>query len=114
MFSSQVVVALKELPPYYFTHHNDRSMPCLAVLLSLAFPRLMLVLLWLFSDWFDAAYDGILYPLLGLLFAPLTCIWYAMVMHYFDGAWTAGPIVGMVVAVAIDFGLLGKSAKDRR
>ena len=57
-------------------------MPCLIVVLSLGFPRLMLVLLWAFSDWFDAAYDGPLLPILGLLFAPLTCIWYAVVLAF--------------------------------
>ena len=89
-------------------------MPCLTVILSLGFPRVMLVLLWLFADWFDMAYDGLLYPVLGLIFAPLTCIWYAMIQHYFAGEWTLWPIVGMVIAVGLDFGLIGKSAKDSR
>ena len=89
-------------------------MPCLAILFALGFPRLTLVALWLFSDWFDAAYDGILYPLLGLLFAPLTVIWYAVVLTYFSGEWTIGSIVGMVTAVGLDFGLLGGSARGRR
>lgn len=89
-------------------------MPCLTVILSLGFPRVMLVVLWLFFDWFDLAYDGLLFPILGLLFAPLTCIWYAMVLHYFAGDWSLWPIVGMVVAVCLDFGLIGKSAKDSR
>jgi hypothetical protein len=89
-------------------------MPCLIAILSLGFPRLMLVLLWLFADWFDSAYDGLLWPILGLIFAPLTCIWYAMVQYYFGGEWTVGPIIGMVIAVGLDFGLIGKSAKDSR
>jgi len=89
-------------------------MPCLTVILSLGFPRVMLVLLWLFSDWFDLAYESLLFPILGLIFAPLTCIWYAMVLHYFGGEWSLWPIVGMVIAVCLDFGLIGKSAKDSR
>ena len=88
-------------------------MPCFIVLLSLGFPRLMLVLLWLFSDWFDAAYDGLLFPVLGLLFAPLTCIWYAIVLGFYGGDWTLVPIVGMVIAVGLDLGLLGNSARNR-
>ena len=88
-------------------------MPCFALVLGLLFPRLTLVLLWLFADWFDAAYDGILWPLLGLIFAPLTCIWYAVVLTYYGGDWSVVPIVGMVVAVGLDFGLIGKGAKHR-
>ncbi len=89
-------------------------MPCLIVIFSLGFPRLMLVLLWLFADWFDAAYYGILWPLLGLLFAPLTCIWYAIMQHYFGGEWTLVTIIGMVIAVGLDFGIIGNSAKRSR
>ena len=89
-------------------------MPCLAIVFALGFPRLTLVVLWLFSDWFDAAYDGILWPLLGLLFAPLSVIWYAVVLTYFAGEWTLGAIVGMVIAVGLDFGLIGGSARGRR
>lgn len=89
-------------------------MPCLTILLSLAFPRLMLVLLWLFSQWFDDAYTGIFLPILGLIFAPLTCIWYAIVSQFFGGEWSLWPIVGMVFAVGLDFGLIGKGATSRR
>lgn len=88
--------------------------PCLAIVFALGFPRLTLVVLWLFSDWFDAAYNGILYPLLGLLFAPLTVIWYAIVLTYFGGEWTIGAIVGMVIAVGLDFGVIGGSARKGR
>ena len=88
-------------------------MPCLTIFFALGFPRLTLVVLWVFSGWFDDAYEGFLWPLLGLVFAPLTCIWYAIVVAFFGGAWTLWPIVGMVVAVGLDFGLIGQSARGR-
>ena len=88
-------------------------MPCLAIAFALGFPRLTLVALWLLSDWFDAAYDGLLFPVLGLLFAPLSVIWYAIVLTYFGGAWTGGAIAGMAIAVGLDFGLIGGSARGR-
>jgi len=73
----------------------------------------MLVILYFFADWFQAAYDGILFPLIGLIFAPLTCIWYAVVLQFFGGDWSLWPIVGMVIAVGLDFGLIGNSARGR-
>jgi hypothetical protein len=47
-------------------------MPCLLLLLVLAFPRVVLVLMFLLSDYLTRAYHGLLVPLLGFIFLPLT------------------------------------------
>lgn len=88
-------------------------MPCLLFVLGAGAPRVVLVLLWLLSSWFSAAYDGILVPVLGFLFAPLSTIWYAVVQHYFGGAWTLWPLVGMALSIAVDLGVLGGGARER-
>mgnify|MGYP000862985011 FL=1 len=77
-------------------------MPCLLTLLALATPRLVVVLLWLFSDWFHGLFRSALWPILGFVFLPTTLLWYCAVQHWFDGRWTLWPVVGMVIALSID------------
>ena len=42
-------------------------MPCLLFVFGAGFPRVVLVLLWLFSSWFSGVYANILVPILGLI-----------------------------------------------
>jgi hypothetical protein len=77
-------------------------MPCLFAVFALLTPRLLVVLLWLFTRWFDGLFTSILWPLLGLLFLPTTLLWYTAVQHWFAGQWSFWPVVGLVLALAID------------
>jgi hypothetical protein len=77
-------------------------MPCLLALLALSAPRLVIVLLWLFSDWFQGLFASALWPLLGFFVLPTTLLWYTAVQHWFAGQWTLWPIVGLVVALLLD------------
>ena len=43
-------------------------MPCLVLIIFLAFPRIALVLLFLFSNYLQRAYHGLILILLGFLF----------------------------------------------
>jgi hypothetical protein len=53
-------------------------MPCLLVLVILFFPRVVLVLMFLFTNYLGRAFhNGLLVPLLGLIFLPITTIVYA-------------------------------------
>jgi hypothetical protein len=85
-------------------------MPILLLLLGFFFPRLLIVLLYFFTRWFGAAFDGILIPLLGLIFLPLTTLWYGISETYFDGA---AQTVGLVIAVLLDLGIIGSRARKR-
>jgi hypothetical protein len=53
-------------------------MPCLAALLALISPRLALVVVFLFSDMLDWAYEGWLLPLAGFFLLPWTTLAYAV------------------------------------
>ncbi|HEX7348312.1 MAG TPA: hypothetical protein VF264_01505 [Rhodanobacteraceae bacterium] len=77
-------------------------MPCLFVVLALGAPRLVVVLLWLFSHWFSGIFSLALWPVLGFLFLPTTLLWYTAVQHWFGGQWTLLPIIGIVLALLID------------
>lgn len=87
-------------------------MPCLMVLLALAVPRVVIVLLWLFSNWFTGMFDTPLWPVLGFVFLPTTLLWYSAVVNWYDGIWGALQIILLVIAVLIDTGLLYGSRRQ--
>jgi len=87
--------------------------PCLFLIILLAFPRLMLVLMFLFSDYLQRAYAGLIIPILGFLFLPLTTIVYAWLVN------SHLPLEGinvlfLILAVVIDVGGLGGGEVHRR
>jgi hypothetical protein len=77
-------------------------MPCFFALLALITPRFAVALLWFFSHWFDGLFSSALWLVVGFVFLPTTLLWYSVVHHWFGGAWTLWPVVGLVVALAID------------
>lgn len=91
-------------------------MPCLLAALILLTPRLAVALLWYFTHWFDGLFPTLLLPIIGFLLLPTTLLWYSAVHHWFGGAWTLWPSVGLVVALAIDLGALrgGRRVASRR
>lgn len=92
-------------------------MPCLLALLAVAFPRVAIVLLWLFTNFFNhVAYPvaGIIIPVLGFLFLPLTLIVYTYLLKTQGGTLSAASLVFVFIAVIIDLGLLGSGTYGRR
>ena len=88
-------------------------MPCLLVVLVLAFPRVILLLMFLFSTYLQRAYAGLIIPLLGFLFLPLTTIVYAWLMNShmpLEGV----NVVILIIAVLLDVGGLGGGEWHRR
>ncbi len=77
-------------------------MPCLAVVLALAAPRLVIVALWLATNWFRGLFDSVLWPVVGFFFAPLTLLWYSAVERWYDGRWGTWQLVGVAVALILD------------
>ncbi|MFW5973583.1 MAG: hypothetical protein ACOCTG_06285 [Bacteroidota bacterium] len=82
-------------------------MPCLLALLALFIPRVVIFLLWLFSNWFEGVFDTIIVPILGFIFLPTTLLWYSVVVNIYDGTWGILQIVVAVIAVAIDLAPAG-------
>jgi hypothetical protein len=85
-------------------------LPCLPLFIILLFPRVTLVLMWLFSTYLQRAFHGeLLLPILGFLFLPLTTIVYAWELN--SGMPTSGiNLLWLLLAVIIDLGGLGGSA----
>lgn len=89
-------------------------MPCILVFVALLFPRILMVILWFFTDWFTGVFDSILIPILGFIFLPLTTLWYSVVVNQYAGQWNTLNIILMVLAVVIDLGSLGGGYNKRR
>jgi hypothetical protein len=77
-------------------------MPCLLLLVALITPRLVIVALWLFTNWFRGIFAIAMWPVLGFIFLPTTLLWYTAVQHWFHGVWSLWPVVGLVIALATD------------
>jgi hypothetical protein len=85
---------------------------CLLVILTGFFPRVGLLIVWIFTNEVDQAYDTFILPLLGLIFLPLTTLVYALFYTPIGGVdgiewfWVA-------LAFLLDIGALGAGARAR-
>jgi hypothetical protein len=86
-------------------------MGCLFALLALITPRVVIFLLWFFTHWFRGVFNSALWLVLGFLFLPTTLLWYTAVQHWYGGQWTLWPVVGLVIALAIDVSPARKGRK---
>src|SRR6202023_1066656 len=92
---------------------EENFVGCLLLIVFLAFPRIALALLFLFSNYLERAYHGLLLPVLGFLFLPLTTLVYAWMAN------TRQPIAGinlliLIVTVVTDLGGLSGGEYHRR
>lgn len=88
-------------------------MPCLFLILILAFPRIVLLGIFLMSDYLQRAYHGLLIPLLGFIFLPITTLAYAWMVNSgmpFEGL----NLFILIVAAIIDVGGVGGGEYRRR
>ena len=88
-------------------------MPCLFAILAVAFPRVAIILLWLFTNFFTGIYRGILIPILGFLFLPLTLIVYTYFQRTSPGVMGLQQLVFLFIAVIRDLGLVGGGLRGR-
>jgi hypothetical protein len=88
-------------------------MPCLLLIVVLAFPRLGLLLLFFLTHYLDRAFHSFLLLILGFVFLPLTTLAYAWMIN------SGLPVQGinlliLLVAALIDLGGLGGGYSRRR
>lgn len=86
----------------------------LALLLALFVPRLVILYLWFLTGWFAGMFDTLLWPILGLIFLPLTFLWFSAVQNWYGGEWTTVPVVGLVLALLVDLSSHGASGRRVR
>lgn len=81
-------------------------MPCLLGIIALTAPRLVIVLLVIFTDYIGRAFDSFLWPLLGFFFLPTTTLAWAWAQN------TRGEVAGVhlvivIVGLLLDIGVIG-------
>jgi len=86
-------------------------MPCLVALIALLFPRFVIVILALFTQYMSSAYQTIGWPLLGFFFAPYTTLAYAVAMNEAGGVRGWG-LALVIVAALVDLGVLGGGGRS--
>ncbi len=88
-------------------------MPCLLALFAFFFPRVVIALIVIFSDYIGQAYQTTLWPLLGFFFAPFTTLAYAWAINS-QGSVSGFPLLVVILAVMLDLGLIGGGAKAKK
>jgi hypothetical protein len=82
-------------------------MGCIFAVVALAVPRVMMVFVFLLTDWFGRAFQSSMWPILGFVFMPYTTLAYLAAMlknnHTLSGGW----LVLLVVAIVVDAGHWG-------
>ena len=88
-------------------------MPCLLLVATLFFPRIVLLLMWFFSNYLQRAFPGgILLPILGFIFLPLTTLVYAWEIN--NHIPLAGiNLLWLLLAVIFDLGGIGGGARHQ-
>lgn len=92
-------------------------MPFLLGCLGLAFPRFVLVLVWLFGGgYIGRAFDSVVWPVLGFLFLPLTTLAFVYSMNSLGAPGEVPPLGWVLIALAglSDLGLIGNGERGRR
>jgi hypothetical protein len=88
-------------------------MYCLVGCIALVTPRLTILLVVILGDYIGRAYDTLMWPVLGFLFMPTTTLAYAWAINS-RGSVEGFQLVVVVIAVLIDLGMIGGSARAGR
>ncbi|HYE62449.1 MAG TPA: hypothetical protein VD997_10665 [Phycisphaerales bacterium] len=88
-------------------------MPCLFAIIGFFFPRIVMVLLYLFTDYMGRAFQTALWPILGFFFAPFTTLAYAWAVNSQGGVHGLG-LAAVILGVLLDLGVIGGGDKERR
>jgi hypothetical protein len=88
-------------------------MPCLLLILVLAFPRVVLAILFLLSNYVQSVIPNLILIILGFLFLPLTTLAYAWIAHSHTSPTDGVNLIILIIAVLIDLGGLGGGWRRR-
>ena len=88
-------------------------MPCLLLLILMMGPRLVLFMMFLFSDYLSRAYSVGFWPFVGFFFLPYTTLAYAIAKNSLGGVEGIGFVV-CILGILLDFGVIGGGASRRR
>ena len=88
-------------------------MGCLLAVFAAFFPRVALVLVWLFTNLVDRAFDVFLIPLIGLILLPFTTLMYVFVWSPGGGV-TGFDWFWVILGLLLDLSSYGSGERSRR
>jgi hypothetical protein len=88
-------------------------MGCLLAILGLLTPRVIILILWIFSSYLGRAFESVIWPVLGFFFLPTTTLMWAVAQNSFDGLQGWGLFI-FGLGVLVDFGSIGGGARAGR
>lgn len=87
-------------------------MPCCLLALAAFFPRIALIVMWL-GGYGGAAFESVLWPVLGFIFMPFTACAYAIGINE-HGAINGWALALVIVGVILDLGSHGGGGAQYR
>jgi hypothetical protein len=88
-------------------------MAVIFLIFALITPRVIIILLWLTTNWFEGIFSNLLWPIIGFIFLPTTLLWYTAVYNWYDNSWGTMQVVLLVVALIIDLYPASRKRKKR-
>ena len=89
-------------------------MGCIFAVLALAVPRVLMLFIFLLTDWFPRAFQTQVWPIMGFVFMPYTTLAYLAAMLNNNHAVSGGWLALLIVAVIVDVGHWGGAHQYRR
>ena len=78
------------------------------------FPRIALLLMWIFTNYVDRAFSGFLPPLLGLIFLPFTTIMFCLVSSPAAGGMVGANWIWVALGLLLDIMSYSSGGYGRR
>ena len=89
-------------------------MGCLLPIFAIFMPRVAMVIIFFFTNWFESSFQTVLWPVLGFLLMPYTTLAWMAAMLYNDHHVTGYWVIVVAIAVVMDLGGQGGSARPRK
>ncbi len=87
---------------------------CLLALVGSFFPRIALLLMWIFTNYVDRAFSSFIWPLLGLIFLPFTTIFFCLAWSPATQSVHGAAWGWVVVGLLLDLMSYGSGARGRQ
>ena len=89
-------------------------MGCLFLVIAALSPRLAVLLMWIFTPWVDRAFGPLIWPILGIVFLPLTTLLYVILWNTGGRGVNGWEWFFVILAVLGDLASYGGSRYARR